>query len=139
MHGTHKVMFWIGWVITGLIGLLMAFSAYAKFTGTTEVLAAFETEFGYPAGVINAIAITELACLALYLFPRTAVLGAVLLTGYLGGAVATHVRVSDPFITPAAVGVMVWVALYLRDGRVRALLPLRATPSSGASSSSAKK
>jgi hypothetical protein len=69
--------------------------------------------------------VLELFCAAVYVVPRTAVLGAVLLTGYLGGAVATHVRVGDAFIVPLLLGVLVWAGLYLRDERVRALLPLR--------------
>ena len=85
-------------------------------------------KFGYPEGVLIAIGITEVVCVVLYLLPQTAVLGAVMLTGYLGGAIATHVRVHDNFISPVIVGVFVWLALYLRDPRVRALLPLRQNP-----------
>jgi hypothetical protein len=70
----------------------------------------------------------EICCALLYAIPRTAVLGAVLLTGYLGGAIATHVRVGDPsFVTPLVLGMIAWAGLYLRDPRLRALLPLRST------------
>jgi hypothetical protein len=84
---------------------------------------------GYPETVLIGLGIVLLASTILYLFPRTAVLGAILLTGYLGGAVATHVRVSDPLFTHTLFtvyfGVMLWGGLYLRDPRVREILPLR--------------
>src|ERR1051325_9778551 len=83
-------------------------------------------DFGYNENVLLGLGIVELVCTAIYLFPRTAVLGAILLTGYLGGATATHVRVGDPsFFGPILFGALVWVGLYLRDARLRALLPLR--------------
>ena len=79
---------------------------------------------GYPAESVHWIGIIELACLVLYLAPRTSVLGALLLTGYLGGAVATHVRISSPLL-PVYVALLVWGGLYLRERRLRELLPLR--------------
>lgn len=84
-------------------------------------------QFGYPEHLATPIGVVLTACTLLYLVPRTAVLGAILLTGYLGGATASHVRVEDPFFLFAAVfGVLVWAGLYLREPRLRALLPLRA-------------
>ncbi len=86
------------------------------------------TEFarlGYDDNIAFALGIVEIACTVAYLIPQTSVLGAILLTGYLGGAVATHVRIGDQFIPPIAFGVLVWLGLYLRDARLRALLPLR--------------
>lgn len=84
---------------------------------------------GYPADSVHWIGIIELVCLALYLTPRAAVLGALLLTGYLGGAVATHVRISSPLLThtlfPVYVALLLWGGLYLRERRLRDLLPLR--------------
>jgi len=80
---------------------------------------------GFSPGLVTAIGVLELACLAIYLVPPTAVLGGLLLTGYLGGAVATHLRVGQPFAMPVVIGVLVWAGLYLRDARVRAILPLR--------------
>ena len=79
---------------------------------------------GFPATVISGIGLLEIACVLLYAIPRTAVLGAVLLTGYPGGAIAAHVRVGDAFISPLIGGGLVWLGIYLRDARVRALLPL---------------
>jgi len=72
-----------------------------------------------------ALGILELACTIIYAIPRTAVLGAILLTGYLGGAILTHLRIGDPFWNPIIPGVLVWLGLYLRDPRLRALAPLR--------------
>jgi hypothetical protein len=118
-------MTWAGWIITGLIALGLTFSAAMKFLNPPDVSKEFVGRLGYPADLLLYIGITELACLIIYLIPRTAVLGAVLLTGYLGGAIATHVRIGDNFLGPAIGGVLVWLALFLRDARVRALLPLR--------------
>jgi len=82
---------------------------------------------GWPTNVALALAIAELGSLVLYLIPQTAVLGAILLTGYLGGACATHVRIADygHFWIPVAIGVVFWLGLYLRDARIRELAPLR--------------
>jgi len=86
-------------------------------------------KLGYPATLVMFIGIVELICLGAYLYPRTAVLGAVLLTGYLGGATATQVRVEDPwFIFPVVVGILIWAGLFLRNGRIRPLLPWRSGP-----------
>ena len=86
-------------------------------------------QLGYPESVIIGLGIVLLACTVLYLIPRTAVLGAVLLTGYLGGAVATHVRIGDPLLThtlfPVYISLLVWGGLFLRDPQLRALIPLR--------------
>jgi hypothetical protein len=84
---------------------------------------------GYPVSVSVGIGLLELVCLVLYVIPRTSVLGAILLTGYLGGAVATHVRVGSPMLThvlfPIYVAALVWGGLFLREARLRALVPLR--------------
>jgi hypothetical protein len=71
------------------------------------------------------LTIVEIACALIYAIPQTSVFGAILLTGYLGGATATHVRVGEPFFLPVIVGIVVWLGLFLREGRLRALLPLR--------------
>lgn len=80
---------------------------------------------GYPASLVLGIGITELVCTVLYIIPRTAVLGAILMTGYLGGATATQVRVGGGFLFPVLIGAMVWGGLFLREPRLRALIPLR--------------
>lgn len=84
-------------------------------------------QFGYPEHLAQPIGLTLVVCTLLYIVPRTAVLGAILLTGYLGGATASQVRVEDPFFLFAfTFGVLVWAGLYLREPRLRALVPLRA-------------
>ena len=81
---------------------------------------------GWPMKLLVPLAIVEFSCTVLYLIPQTSVLGAILLTGYLGGAVATHVRIEDPlFFIPVIAGILVWLGLFLRDARLRALVPLR--------------
>jgi hypothetical protein len=117
---------WTGRALSALPVLLLLLSAAMKLSHAPQFVAKWTGMFGYSEGSLTAIGLLELACVAVYLVPRTAVLGAVLLTGYLGGAVATHVRVGDPgAVTPILVGVLVWAGLFLRDARIRALLPLR--------------
>jgi hypothetical protein len=82
-------------------------------------------KYGYPASSVMPLQIVAFVCVVLYAIPQTAVLGAILLTGYLGGAVATHVRAGDPWFLPIIFGVFVWLGLFLRDPRLRALVPLR--------------
>ncbi len=86
-------------------------------------------QLGYPESVLLGLGIVLLTCTVLYVVPRTAVLGAILLTGYLGGAIATHVRVGSPLFShilfPVYVAVLIWGGLYMRDERLRALIPLR--------------
>lgn len=104
---------------------MMLMSAVMKFMKPAPVVETFISKLGYPESTLVPIGVLELACVVLYAIPQTAVLGAVLVTGYLGGAIATHVRVGDPFIPPLVLGVLAWAGLYLRDERLRALLPLR--------------
>lgn len=128
MHTNPKGLTTAGWVLTSLLSLMLIFSATMKFLRPPEMIQQFEGKFGYPATLAVPIGVVELACLAFFLVPRTATLGAILLTGYLGGAVATHVRVGDSFLAPAVIGAVVWLALLLREPRIRAVLPLRRTP-----------
>src|SRR5712664_29527 len=117
---------WVGRVLSALPVLMMLFSAFLKFRAPPEVIQAFTGPFGYPQQTLTPIGIAETACAVLYAIPQTAFLGAVLMTGYLGGAIATHVRVSDPqWFMPAVLGAVAWLGLYLRDPRLRELLPLR--------------
>ena len=114
-----------GWVLSILPVLALLLSAAMKLTRNPAAVQGFE-KFGYAERMLLTLGIVEASCAILYLIPRTAVLGAILVTGYLGGAVATHARVGDPaFITPALLGVIAWHGLFLRDRRVRALIPLR--------------
>ena len=114
-----------GWIISVLPVFAMVMSASMKLARVPAAVEGFK-KFGYPDRILGVLGIVELTCAILYLIPRTAVLGAILVTGYLGGAVATHARVSDPmFVTPFILGVVTWLGLYLRDRRLRALIPLR--------------
>jgi len=117
-----------GYVLTGLVALFLTFDTVMKLLQLAPAVQG-TTELGYPAGTVIVIGVIELVCLVLYLVPRTSVLGALVLTGYLGGAIATHVRVGSPLPThtlfPIYVAVMVWGGLYLRESRLRELLPFR--------------
>jgi DoxX-like family len=117
-----------GYVLTAFVALFLTFDTVLKVLRLAPAVQG-TTELGYPAGTVLWIGMIELVCLALYLVPRTSVLGALLLTGYLGGAIATHVRVGSPLVShtlfPIYVALMVWGGLYLREPRLRELLPLR--------------
>ncbi len=102
---------------------MLLFSAAMKFAGGAQLAEAFG-HLGLPPALAVPLGILELAVTVLYLVPPTRVLGAILVTGYMGGAVATHVRIGDPFWVQVLLGVMIWGGLYLRDARLRALLPL---------------
>jgi hypothetical protein len=119
-------MNWTGRVLSGLTGVFMLTSGInLAFVRSADVVKGF-AQFGYPDSAILAIGIAALIGSVLYLLPRTAVLGAIVLTGYLGGAVATHVRISDPtFVAPLTVGILIWTGVFLRDERLRVLLPFR--------------
>src|SRR6516225_2108762 len=122
---TSAARLWTGRVITILTVAFLLFDAMVKVLNL-PVAVEGTARLGYPARLVIYLGIVELICLAAYLYPRTAVLGALLLTGYLGGATATQVRVEDPwFIFPVLVGVLVWVGLFLRDARLRPLYPLK--------------
>ncbi|HEX5322549.1 MAG TPA: DoxX family protein [Capsulimonadaceae bacterium] len=126
-----KAMLRVGYILTGLAILFLLFDAAMKLVlPTPGFVVEAGAKLGYPASTMFGIGVALLACTALYAFPRTSILGAVLLTGYLGGAVATHVRVQDGafnILFPVIFGAIVWSGLYLRDSRVRALVPLRQT------------
>lgn len=119
-----KWMSWTGWVVTILPVLGLVPSAFFKFVPPADMGKQLE-KLGWQASQMTTLGIIELAGVVLYLIPQTAVLGAILLTGYLGGAIATHVRIADDFTPPLIIGVLVWLGLFLRDPRIRALIPLR--------------
>lgn len=122
-----KPRLWTGRILSAISALFLAFDAIVKIIKTTQVTTSM-VQLGYP-DVARALGAVLLGCVILYVIPRTAVLGAILLTGYLGGAVATNVRVGSPLLgyilLPVYVALMVWGGLYLRDERVRGLVPLR--------------
>ena len=117
-------MVWTGRIISGFIVLFMLFDGGAKVArfapyvkGTVE--AGFADRLVIPLGIVG------LFCTILYAIPQTSILGAILLTGYYGGATATHLRIGQPWYFPVVFGILVWIAMYLRDPRLRELVPLR--------------
>ena len=119
-----KKAFWTGWIVSAFPLLMLLISGIMKLAGPVPLVEEF-ARLGYDKSLATGIGIVEIACAMIYAIPRTAVLGAILVTGYLGGAAATHVRVGDPFFGPIILGVLVWSGLLLRDQRVRTLIPLR--------------
>ena len=119
---------WTGRILTGLVVAFLAFDLTIKLLQLPFAVKA-TAELGFPDGTLLALGLIQLACLILYLVPRTAVLGAVLWTGYLGGAIATHLRMHGPafnFVFPVLVAAMLWGSLRLRDGRLRGVFTPRA-------------
>jgi DoxX-like family len=119
---------WTGFVITGLIALFLLFDAAMKFAAPKPVADAF-VRTGWPIDLSVTLGAILLTSTVLYLIPRTAILGAILLTGYLGGAVATNLRLHNPWFShtlfPVYFGILLWGVLWLRDPRVQELIPLR--------------
>jgi hypothetical protein len=117
-----------GIVLSTLGAMFMLFDAVLHLLVITPVVIAFN-QLGYPLSVSRTLGVVELACAILYLIPRTSVLGAVLLTGYLGGAIATQVRVGAPLLStglfPVYIALFLWGGLYLRDARLRSVFPIR--------------
>lgn len=121
---SEKIMIWSGRVISSLMAFVFGMSAIMKFKGGPE-LSEGMAHMGLPDSMILPLAILELTCLLIYLLPWTAVLGAILLTGYLGGAICIHWRVGDPFVIQIGIGALVWLGIFLRDHRLWQLLPYR--------------
>jgi hypothetical protein len=119
---------WAGRILSGLVVVFLIPDGIIKFIKPAPVVEAF-AHLGWPLSTSVTLGIILLLCTVLYAIPRTSVLGAILLTGYLGGAVATHLRIGDPLFShilfPTYLGILLWLGLYLRDERLRALIPLR--------------
>ena len=119
---------WTGRILTGLVTVFLLFDGAVKVVAPAFA-AAHSGQLDIPGDLIFPIGVIELTCLALYLVPKTSALGAVLLTGFLGGAIATHFRVGDPLLGytlfPVYVGALAWAGLLLRDNRLRVLVPGR--------------
>ncbi len=125
--GSKGWMVWASWILTAGAVLVFVWSGYMKITHAPIYVAEWE-RLGYPISLLRVLAGVQLTCLTLYLIPRTSVLGVVLLTGYLGGAIASYVRIGQPaFANTFQVGtaLLAWGGLYLREERLRALLPFR--------------
>jgi DoxX-like family len=129
-QSVSKKSLWAGRIISTLLVLFLLFDAVAKLMRIGPVLQAF-TQLGFSTSLAVPIGAVLLVCTILYVLPPTSILGALLLTAYLGGATVTHLRAGQPFYFPIIFGVLVWGGLYLREDRLRALLPLRSpkTPS----------
>ena len=123
---SSKKMLWAGRVVSGLGVLFLAMDGTFKLFVTPEAVQGTEA-LGWPGSLLFGLGVLQLALLALYLVPRTSVLGALLWTGYLGGAVATHVRIGNPLFShvlfPTYIATLLWLGLWLRDARVRNVLP----------------
>jgi len=123
---TSKKMLWVAYIMSALPVLMLLFSGIMKLMKPASVAEGF-AHLGYDANVAVGLGLVELLSTVFYIIPRTSVLGAILLTGYLGGATATHLRIGEPFYMAVLLGVMLWGGLYLRDERLRLLLPLRSS------------
>jgi hypothetical protein len=120
-----KTGLWVGRILSALLMLIFSLDGVVKLIKLAPAVEG-TAKLGYPVSLVVPIGIVMLTCVALYMIPRTSILGAILLTGYLGGATATQVRVESIwFLFPVVLGVMVWGSLFFRDDRVRALIPLR--------------
>ena len=119
-----KTLLWTGRILSALPILLLIGSASMKLSQQEAAVKGF-AELGFPDGLVLPLGIVEISCVVLYLVPQTSVLGAILATGYLGGAVATHVHAGQAFVAPVIAGMLLWAGLALREPRLRALLPLR--------------
>jgi len=115
---------WAGRIISILVALLFVFSASMKLMGVAAVKEGV-THLGLREAMLIPLGVIELACAVVYLVPSTAVLGAILLTGFIGGTIVTHWRVAEPVYIQTALGLLVWLGLYLREERLKALIPIR--------------
>jgi hypothetical protein len=123
---TKPWMMWIGWLVSMWPVFVVLTSATWKLTKNPWYVAEF-SRIGWQGSALPLLAFLQLGCILLFLIPRTSVLGAILLTGYLGGAIATYVRMGEPYpvLVPLSTSMIAWAGLYLRDARLRALIPIR--------------
>lgn len=123
-----KKSVWIGRILSGLAAAFLLFDGVMKLFDPLVVREAF-VRLAYPETKIIGIGVLLIVCTIIYLIPRASIFGAILLSGYLGGAISTHVRVNDPLFShvlfPAYIALLLWVGLYLREPRLRALIPLK--------------
>src|SRR4051812_15316400 len=116
---------WTGRVLSALPVIALGMSAVMKLTHGKPVVEGF-AKFGFPESQLTIIGVVELLCMILYVIPQTALLGAVLIAAYLGGATVTHARIGDPsWVTPVILGIFAWLGLWLREPRLRELTPIR--------------
>ena len=122
MAAVNKVRL-TGWIITIVVSLMFLMSGVMKFAGGKEVQEGM-AKLGFPASMLVPLGILELACIIIYLIPITSLLGAILMTGYIGGVILTHWRAGESLLIPIILGLVIWLGLYLREERLRELLPL---------------
>jgi hypothetical protein len=124
--GGKRWMLWVGWVVSLWPVFVVLSSATWKLTRNQWYVTEF-TRIGWPESALPLLAFLQLGCIVLFIIPPTAVLGAVLLTGYLGGAIAAYTRMGEPYpvLVPLSTSMIAWLGIYLRDERLRSLLPLR--------------
>ncbi len=116
-------LLWLGRFISAIPVVMMGMSGIMKLSHNPKMVEMW-SQFGYSEGLIMPIAIVEILCVSFYVIPQTAVLGAILIGGFMGGAVATHLRIGQPIVVPVVIGICAWAGLYLRDRRLRSVLPL---------------
>jgi hypothetical protein len=123
---TNRWLLWIGWIVSLWPVFVVLSSATWKLTRNPWYVMEF-TRIGWPQSALTLLACLQLGCILLFIFPPTAVLGAILLTGYLGGAIATYVRIGEPYpvLVPLSTSMIAWLGIFLRDERLRALVPIR--------------
>lgn len=117
-------MVWTGRILSLLVSALFLASAGMKLMAPDKAREGMKP-MGLPERLIFPLGVLEITCVAIYLFPPTAVLGAILLTGYLGGAICTHLRVGDTIFPHIVIGIIVWLGIFLRDQKLRSLIPFR--------------
>ncbi len=115
---------WTSIILSAIPVAMLVMSATMKLIKHPQAIEGMP-HLGYPMHLLTPLGILELTCTILYVIPQTSVLGAILLTGYLGGATATHVRIGEPWFIPVGLGVVIWLGLWLRNPRLQDLLPLR--------------
>ena len=128
-HSAHpeasRAALWTGWILSGILALLLVSGAVNALIGSAQVVQSM-AKFGFPPSFLRISTTIEIVCTLLFLLPRTAALGAILLTAYMGGAVITHARIGDPtWIVPVVIGLLIWVALLLRMPRYHVIRPSR--------------
>jgi hypothetical protein len=117
-------MYWLGWVLTVLPSAALILSAVIKITRNSQAVEGF-TKAGWDQAILQPLGITELLCTILYLNPKTSILGAILLTGYMGGAIAHHLSQEESAVFQVIFGVVIWLGIYLRETRLWAIVPWR--------------
>lgn len=117
-------MTWLGWALTVLPSAMLILSGGMKLAGGKMVTEGLE-RMSWQPGLAMPLGIVEIACTIIYLIPRTSVLGAILLTGYMGGAIATHISLEESFAFQAVFGIVIWLGIFLREPRLRQVLPYR--------------